>query len=123
MTTVRQRRVAEMLHRELSQLLLYHVRDPRLLGITITDVEVTRDLQLARIYFTVLEAEDGGKEALANLERAKGFLRSQLASRVELRVMPELVFYLDESAIYGRRIDALLDQLRESGELDEQDPE
>jgi ribosome-binding factor A len=114
MPSRRQRRVAELIHRELSTLLLQWVQDPRLAGVTITEVEVTKDLLLARIYFTVFEAEDGGKEALAGLEHAKGFLRSQLAERVELRFMPELIFSQDKSAQYGRRIDALLDQLKES---------
>jgi ribosome-binding factor A len=114
MPSRRQRRVAELLHRELSTLLLLEVKDPRLAGVTITDVEVTKDLLLARIYFTVLDSEGGGKEAQAGLDHAKGFLRSQLAERVELRFMPELVFSQDTSAQYGQRIDALLDQLKKS---------
>jgi ribosome-binding factor A len=123
MATVRQRRVSELVHRELSTLLLYEVRDPRLSDVTITDVEVTKDLLLAHVYFTVLGAEDGGKEALAALEHARGYLRTQLANRVELRFVPDLVFELDKSAVHGQRIDELLDQLRESGALgDEQEP-
>jgi ribosome-binding factor A len=114
MPSRRQRRVAELIYRELSTLLLQWVQDPRLAGVTITEVEVTKDLLQARVYFTAFEAEDGGKEALAGLEHAKGFLRSQLAERVELRFMPDLIFSQDKSAQYGRRIDALLDQLKES---------
>jgi ribosome-binding factor A len=114
MPSRRQRRVAELIHRELSLLLLHGVKDPRLVGVTITGVDVTRDLLLARIYFTVFEAEDGGKKALAGLEHAKGYLRTQLAERVELRFVPDLIFAQDKSAQYGQRIDALLDQLKDS---------
>jgi ribosome-binding factor A len=114
MPSRRQRRVAELIHRELSILFLQGVKDPRLAGVTITGVEVTKDLLLARVYFTVFEAEDGGKGALAGLEHAKGFLRTQLAERVELRFVPDLIFAQDKSAQYGQRIDALLDQLKET---------
>lgn len=114
MTSRRQRRVAELIHRELSLLLLHGVKDPRLADVTITDVEVTKDLLLARVYVTALVAEDKDRQVLAGLEHAKGFLRSQLAERVELRFVPDLVFVWDKSAAYGQRIDALLDQLKEA---------
>ena len=107
MPTRRQRRVAELIHRELSLLLLQHVRDPRVTGVTITGVEVTQDLLLAHVHFSVMGAGDEGREALAGLEHAKGFLRTRLAGRVQLRFVPDLAFHLDESAAYGRRIDEL----------------
>lgn len=110
----RQRRVSELIHRELSTLLLLEVRDPRLADITITAVEITPDLLIARIYFSVLGDEDQAQEALAGLQSAGGYLRTQLAGRVRLRFVPELVFELDRSAEYGRRIDELLTQIEES---------
>lgn len=111
--TRRQRRVSQLLHRELSTLLLFEVRDPRLTGVTITEVDVTQDLLLARIYFSVMGDEGSEGEALAAMQHAGGYLRSELAKRVQLRFMPELIFEIDRSAEYGRRIDALLDQLSE----------
>jgi ribosome-binding factor A len=101
-------------------LLLQGVKDPRLADVTITGVEVTKDLLLAHVYYTVLEAEDNGKEAQAGLEHAKGFLRTELAGRVELRFVPDLVFTRDRSAEYGQRIDALLDQLKASDPPDDE---
>lgn len=92
------------------------VRDPRVADVTITGVDVTPDLLQARIHFSVLGGADEENEALAGLEHARGFLRSQLAGRVLLRFVPELSFELDRSSAYGRRIDELLDQL----ELNEQ---
>lgn len=111
MPTRRQRQVAELVHRELSSLLLFEVRDPRLEGLTITEVRVTPDLLLARIFFTLLDEEVSVGEVQSALERASGFLRSQLAARVRLRSVPELVFVHDTSAAYGQHIDALLDQI------------
>jgi ribosome-binding factor A len=114
MSTRRQRRVAELIHRELGWLLLNETRDPRVVNVTITGVDVTPDLMLARIYFSVLGDADEENEALSGLRKAGGFLRTRLAGRVHLRFMPELVFELDKSASYGRRIDELLDQIAES---------
>jgi ribosome-binding factor A len=111
MTTRRQRRVSELIHRELSLLLMREVRDPRLYDVTVTGVEITPDLLIAHVYFTVMGDADQGKQALAALEHAGGFLRTQLAGQVRLRFVPELIFDLDQSAEYGRRIDELLDQV------------
>ncbi len=98
-------------------LLMQEVHDPRLAKLTITAVEVTPDLMLCRIHFTVLGEDDAEQEAVAGLERAKGFLRTQLAGRVQLRHMPELVFELDKSTEYGNRIDELLNQIAESEQM------
>ena len=111
MASRRQRRVAQQIHRELSQVLMREVRDPRLSEVTITEVRVTPDLLLARIYFSVMGETEAERAALAALERAGGFLRTQLAERLSLRFMPELTFLLDKSAEYGRRIEELLDQI------------
>lgn len=111
MPTRRQRRVSELVHRELSSLLMFQARDPRLAEVTITAVEVTPDLLLARAHFTVLGGDAEEEEAQQALARASGFLRSELARRVRLRFVPELSFSLDKSAKYARRIDELLEQI------------
>lgn len=120
MATRRQRRVSELIHRELSLLLMREVRDPRLADVTITDVRITPDLLIARVYFTVLGESEQEQEALAALEHASGFLRTQLAGQVRLRLAPELVFELDRSAEYGRRIDELLAQLSDAGDAQDE---
>jgi ribosome-binding factor A len=119
MPTRRQRRVSELVRRELSLLLLHRVRDPRLSSVTITGVDVTQDLLLARIHFQTIRTDEMA-EALAGLEHASGYLRSQLAAKVQLRYAPELEFVPDRSAEYGQRIDALLDQVRESGQTQDE---
>jgi ribosome-binding factor A len=115
MPTRRQRRVSELIHRELSVLLMRDVRDPRLAAVTITGVDVTPDLLRARIHFSVLGAAEEQHEALLGLQHASGYLRSQLAGRVRLRFVPELVFEVDRSSEYGRHIDELLDNLEANG--------
>ena len=115
MPSHRQRRVAEQIHRELSLLLMLEARDPRLADVTITAVDITPDLMLARVFFTVLaEGDEKVSETQAGLERATGFLRTQLAARLRLRFMPHLAFELDKSAAYGRRIDELLGEIADS---------
>ena len=121
MATRRQRRVSELIHREMSMLLMREVRDPRLADVTVTEVRITPDLLIARIYYTVLGDAEQEREAAAALESATGYLRTQLAGRVRLRLAPELVFELDQSAAYGRRIDKLLDQIAESGQDEDGD--
>ncbi|MFN2157700.1 MAG: 30S ribosome-binding factor RbfA [Anaerolineae bacterium] len=121
MATRRQRRVSQLIHREMSMLLMREVRDPRLADITITEVRVTPDLLIARIYYTVLGDAEQEKEAATALESALGYLRTQLAGRVRLRLAPELVFELDQSAKYGRHIDELLDQIAASSQDQDED--
>ena len=113
MTKRRQRQIADLLHREISQLLERHVSDPRLLGITVTGVEVTADLRSARAHVTSLGTAEEQESMLGALRGAAGFLRREIGERVELRHVPELSFYLDSSWQQGARIDALLDEIRQ----------
>jgi ribosome-binding factor A len=120
MPTRRQQRVSELVHRELSQLLVREARDPRLAEVTITEVRITPDLLLARVYFTVLGGAEAEKAARTGLESASGYLRSQLAARVSLRLVPELIFEVDRIAEYGRRIDQLLDEISAESHPDDE---
>jgi ribosome-binding factor A len=113
LTTRRQLRVAEQIHRELSTLLLFEVRDPRLAGVTITGVDITPDLLVAHVYVTLLGTEEEKSAAIAALDRAKGYLRTQVAEKIQQRLAPELLFRLDRSGEQGDRIDRILDRLRD----------
>jgi ribosome-binding factor A len=111
----RVQRFNELLRQELSTLLVRRVRDPRLSSVTITEVDVTTDLRTARIYVSVMDDdEETRQEVLHSLHGAAGFLRRELARRLEVRHTPELVFHLDESARYGERIDRLLAKIRQA---------
>jgi ribosome-binding factor A len=110
--TRRQLQVAEQIHRELSTLLMFEARDPRLSSITITDVDITPDLLIAHVYFTLLGTEEDKQATMAGLEHARGYLRTQVAERIQQRLAPELVFRFDRSAEEGERIDRILDRLK-----------
>ena len=111
----RVQRFNELLRQELSTLLVRRVRDPRLSSVTITEVDITADLRMARIYVSVMDDdEETRQEVLRSLQGAAGFLRRELANRLEVRHTPELIFHLDESARYGERIDQLLAQINQA---------
>ena len=104
----RSRRVAELLQRELAQLIRDGVTDPGLGMVTVAGVEVARDLSHARVYVTAMQ-EQHADEIVAALNDAGGFLRHQLAQRLSLRATPKLSFMFDHSVERGFRIDALID--------------
>lgn len=108
----RPQRVADFLRKELSQLIQKEVRDPRLSMVSVTDVEVSRDLSYARIYVTVLGCNDleSSKEPLKALNGAAGFLRSMIAKGSTMRTTPSLRFYFDESVLRGSHLTALIDK-------------
>ena len=111
MPTVRQRRVADRIRSELSDLFLREIKDPRLSQITVTDVTIDRDLAYAEVYVNAMGAEDRKEDVLAGLEHAGGFLRNEIGARIRLRRTPQLRFHWDPSLEYGERIVKLLDSL------------
>jgi ribosome-binding factor A len=115
----RQRQVAELIHEELSRILRFESKDPRLAGVTITSVEVTPDYRQARIYFTVFGDKAESRAAMTALTSASSFLRRRLAESLTLRLAPDLTFKLDTSLEYGLRIDSLLDTLKSEGSMGE----
>lgn len=114
--SMRANRVAEQMKKELGQIILQKVKDPRIGFVTVTDVEVTGDLQQATIYISVLGSEDEKDATLKGLDKAKGFIRTEIGQRIKLRKTPEIEFAFDESVAYGSRIDTLLRQVNEDTE-------
>lgn len=112
--SMRANRVAEQMKKELGEIIGRKLKDPNVGFITVTDVAVTGDLQQATIYITVLDGNNGS--TLKALEKAKGFIRSEIGQRIRLRITPELLFEIDQSAAYGNRIDDLLRQINKSSE-------
>ncbi len=122
----RARRVADRINRELAILLQRKVADPRLASLTVTGVDVDRELAYATIYVTALDEE---QEVLTALESARGFLRKELASNIPMRAFPQLRFRWDYSPDRGARVDELLERLQEEreerearGEASQDDP-
>ncbi|OGF16985.1 MAG: ribosome-binding factor A [Candidatus Eisenbacteria bacterium RBG_16_71_46] len=116
---IRPERVAHLMQREIADILEHRLRDPRLdCWVGVTDVEVTRDLSLARVYVSVLQEGAERERVLEVLRSASGFVRHELAPRLGLREVPELRFQLDTSLERGARVDELLRQI-ERGETAE----
>ena len=97
---------------EIADIVMRRVKDPRLGFVTITAVEVTDDLKIAKVYVSVLQKTET-KNTLNILNSAKGFIRSELRKRVRMRTVPTLEFCEDESVEYGARIDELLRKIKE----------
>ncbi len=106
----RTRRVGEQMQRELAELLQRDVRDPRLSAVTLSGVEVTRDLSLAKVYYTVMPEQLYVDEAQRALEKAAGFLRHALGERMIIRNVPQLRFIYDETLVKGTELANLIDQ-------------
>lgn len=110
MGTARSARIADQIQRELAEIVRLELRDPRVGLITITGVELSRDQSHAKVFFTALGAPSDVEHALEGLQRAAGFLRSQLAHRLSTRSVPELHFEYDESVERGVRLSKLIDE-------------
>lgn len=108
----RAKKIARRIQEDLAELLQREVEDPRLSLVTITDVEVDRELAYATVWVTAYDALERREEILQALERAKGFLRSRLAAQIPLRTFPRLRFRWDPSPDRGARIEELLRQIR-----------
>lgn len=120
MGNIRTNRVGEQIRKELSQIIQREIKDPRIGFVTITGVEVTGDLSQAKVYLSIFGSEEQQKDSLRALEKAKGFMRTEIGRRVRLRHTPELLFKIDESVEYGSRIESLLTKIhQEEGDRDE----
>jgi ribosome-binding factor A len=108
-------RVADLLHREIAELVFRRVKDPRVANITISGVNVSGDLRNARVFFCITGGRDADesakKNALAGLDKAGGFLRQELGRRLSLRYVPQLDFAYDTSFEYGDKMERLLKDL------------
>ena len=106
----RTERIAEQIQRELADLIRLEVKDPRVGFVTLTGVEVTRDYSHAKVFFTTLGGEAQHEATGEGLRHAAGYLRSQLAHRLSIRVIPQLHFVFDESVERGIRVTRLIEE-------------
>mgnify|MGYP001795502701 FL=1 len=113
-TNRRVSRVAELIRREVSQMLLNGIKDDRVgTGmVSVTDVDVSGDLQHAKIYVSIYGTDEARKETMAGLKSATGYVRSELGSRVRLRRTPEVIFLEDRSIERGNKVLSLLNQIK-----------
>ena len=104
-------RIDEEYRKEISQIIGYELKNPNVTGmISVTKVKVTNDLKFAKVYVSILNSKNV-KDTLAGLKKSSGYIRSELAKRINLRNTPELIFELDDSIEYGAKIDSILKEI------------
>ncbi len=108
--SVKIERIASMLEKEISYILMTEVKDPDIKFVTVTNVKLASDLGYAKVYVTVLD-QSKKDETLRSLKAARGFIRRELANRVEIRHIPELDFVYDESIEYGKKIEDIIEEI------------
>ncbi len=121
MKTPRARRVGEQIRQELADILWREMKDPRVHGVTINAVDVTSDLEHAKVWYTLLAGEDA--EISKALTRAAGFLRTELSHRMRMRVVPKLTFQYDRSIERGAHLSQLIEQALEEDKRFHKDDE
>lgn len=104
-------RLNNLFVKELSEIIMLEIKNPLIKSVCITSVSITNDLSYAKVYFTCMNEDRG--EVLKELKEASGFMRSKLCEQVDIRHTPELVFEYDESIEYGKRIEEILDKIKE----------
>lgn len=114
MARVRVEKVQEQIQHEISNMLLRDIKDPRIQAVTVTGVELTDDMSQAKVFVSLYGSAENQQEAWNALNRAKGFLRTEIAKRIRLRFAPEILLEKDTSLEYGAHIDSLLRQIKET---------
>ncbi len=121
MSSYRPERVGEQIHKEVAQLMMHGIKDPRVAPVSITGVQVSRDLSIAKVFFTVLDEATERKDAERGLKSVAPYLRRQLGQVMRMRFIPELRFEYDKSISYGQKIDNLLRQVEDDLRDDDSD--
>ena len=109
---IKTERINHMIREEISKILMLEVKDENIKFVTVTDCDTSNDLSYCKVYVTVLDSEKK-EETLKALNNASSFIRGELAKRIEIRNIPELKFFYDESISYGEKIDKIIDKINE----------
>lgn len=115
MSKIKIERIASQIHRELSNIIYEEINNEIIKTTTITDVKVTNDLSMCKVYYTFLGDYDK-QEVQENLCQASSFMRMELAKRIEIRNIPEIRFVYDESTEYGEHIEQILEEIHNESE-------
>lgn len=113
---MRAQRIADRIREDLSEMLVREVSDPRLMGVSVTDVTVDRELSVANVYVSAVEGTERMEEILDGMQHASGFLRSELARRIDLRTFPQLRFHWDPTPEHADHMEKLFAQLRDESQ-------
>jgi ribosome-binding factor A len=104
-------RVGDLILREMAFLLLEKVEDPRIQGVTLTGIRLSNDLKQAKVFYSVLGGEGQVEKALAGLNSARGFIKRQIGTRMELRYVPEILFIYDPSLEEGSHMERVFEKM------------
>lgn len=119
MKTGRDKKVAEEIRREVSQILHFELGNPRVQGATVTSVRMTPDLKLARVYFAMPGCEERSEEAQSSLQKSASYIRKLIADRIVIKYMPKIEFFYDDSLELESKIDELFRNIPVSREVKE----
>jgi len=114
----RAQRIADRIREEISEMLIFDIQDPRVTSAYVTDVTVDRELAFADIYVYSSQGSDVAEDILSGFTHASGFLRSELANRIELRNFPQLRFHWDPTPERADHIEKLIDSISESDQVE-----
>jgi ribosome-binding factor A len=106
-------RLGDLIKEEISIILIRDIKDPRIGMLTVTGVEVSRDIRTAKVFYTVGGDHNARQQAQRGLDSAVGFIRSAIAHNLTIKRVPELMFIFDKSLDYGQKIDRILEELKE----------
>ena len=115
MARLRVEKLQEAIKQELSKILLQDIKDPRIKFVTVTGVELTDDISLAKVYVSLYGTEKDQEEAWQGLNKAVGYMRTEIAKRIRLRFAPALIFAKDTSMEYSAHIEELLRKIKQIG--------
>ncbi len=121
MSEARAQRVAEEIKKEIGKIIHDEVNDPRIGFVTITKVDLSRDLRFAKVYFSLLGTKKQLRDTEVGLARSTGFIRKLLGQNLRLRYTPQLVFKLDKGAEYSIHISEVLNKIKDKGEFNERE--
>ena len=119
--SIKQKRLEGTIRKNISDIIQFGLKDPNVGFVTITDVHVSNDHSFAKVFVTFLGKDARAQAGLKALNRAKGFIRSELSQRLDIRRTPDLIFVLDETEMKARHIDEIIHSLHTEDEMPEED--
>ena len=119
--SIKQKRLEGTIRKNISDIIQFGLKDPNVGFVTITDVQVSNDHSFAKVFVTFLGKDARAQAGLKALNRAKGFIRSELSQRLDIRRTPDLIFVLDETEMKARHIDEIIHNLHTEDEMPEED--
>lgn len=113
----RSERVAEEIRKEVATMLFGEIHDPRIGFVTITKVQVSKDLRHAKVYFSILGSDEEKEKTMEGLQSSSGYMRREIGKRLKLRYFPELTFKFDDSLEYASRIEKIIKEIKSGSEV------